>query len=263
MKKYIIITILSLVLVSFTTNIKKVSDTRKLTNNAFCVGESLKYRIHYGIINAGTVSMNVSKNVTINGKNTFNLKIEGQTLKSFEWAYKVRDKFESWIDLEMYAPLRYSKTIRENKYFDEDLVIFNHEQNWLKNTKGSLLIPKYTQDISSAIYYLRLLNYNNLSIGSKYSIDVYFDNKLYNLDIKYIGKEVINTDIGKLRCIKLKPELIVDRVFKNKDAMTVWVSDDENKIPIRIQTDISVGSLKVDITKTENLKNPISCVVKK
>lgn len=241
---------------------EKPVELRKIENNAYQSGEILNFRIHYGIINAGTVSMTVSEPLVINDKNAYNLKIEGETLKSFDWAYKVRDKFESWIDVESHAPMRYAKTVRENKYFNQDIAIYNHAEKWLKNKQGQMTIPQYTQDIASAIYYMRTLNYKDAKLNATFPIDVYIDNKVYNLNIKYVGKEIVNTDIGKLRCFKLKPQLVVDRVFKKADAMTVWVTDDDNKIPVRIQTDISVGSLKVDITKTQNLKNAMACSVK-
>jgi hypothetical protein len=99
---------------------------RTINNLAYQPGETLKYRIHYGAINAGVVSMNVSPTTSnINGKTTYNLRVEGETVKSFDWAYKVRDKFESWVDQESQAPLRYAKTVRENNYFHQDVVIYD------------------------------------------------------------------------------------------------------------------------------------------
>ncbi len=241
---------------------KVAANERKIENKAYQSGEILNYRIHYGIINAGLVNMTVSEPLTINNKTAYNLKVEGETLKSFDWAYKVRDKFESWVDGESQAPLRYAKTVRENTYFNQDIAIYNHSEKWLKNKQGQLTIPQYTQDVASAIYYMRTLDYANASVGTTYPIDVYLDNKIYNLNVKYVGKEVIKSDIGKIRCFEIKPQLVVDRVFKRTDAMTVWVTDDENKIPVRIQTDIRVGSLKVDLVKYQNLKNPMTCLIK-
>ena len=244
-------------------SIAHLTSLRSLSNNAYQPGELLKYRIHYGAINAGIVSMSVSPTAqNISGKNSYAVKVEGETVKSFEWAYKVRDKFESWIDQGSQAPLRYAKTLRENDYFAQDIAIYDHENAKLRNKKGEIPIPKYTQDIASAIYYLRNLDYNKAAINAQFPVDVYIDNEIYKLPITYKGKEIIKTDIGKIRCIKLKPQLVVDRVFAKSDAMTVWVSDDENRIPIRIQTDIRVGSLKVDITSFQGLKNTFSALVK-
>ena len=259
MKKIVIASLLSLFLLSF--SIVGNSPVRTVENRAYKAGEVLNYRIHYGVISAGVVSMEVGTKV-IDGKTTYHLKVEGETLKSFDWAYKVRDKFESWIDITSQLPIRYSKVVRENKYFDEDIAIYNHSEKWLRNPKGKLNITQYTQDLPSAIYYLRTIDYSKDVVGSQHYFDVYLDNKVYKLSLKYDGKETLKTDIGTIKCIKLKPQLIVDRVFKESDAMTIWVSDDENKIPIRISSEIYVGSIKVDITKTQNLKNPMTSQIK-
>ena len=85
---------------------------------------------------------------------------------------------------------------------------------------------------------------------------------MYNLNIKYVGKETISTDIGKLRCFKLKPQLVVDRVFKKADAMTVWVTDDLNHMPVRIESEIQVGAIAADAYKWEGLRNPMTAKVK-
>ncbi|MFN4915468.1 MAG: DUF3108 domain-containing protein [Sphingomonadales bacterium] len=236
---------------------------RKLNNQAFKVGEKLKFRVHYGIINAANINMSVDQATTINGRDALAVRCEGETLRSFDWAYKVRDKFQSWIDAEALAPIRYAKTVRENKYYDEDLAIYMHDKKKLRNTDGELTMPVYTQDIASALYYARCQNFENARINQVFPLDIYMDNKIYNLNFTYLGKETLNTDIGKVKCIKLRPKLVVDRVFKSSNDMTVWVSDDANRIPIRVQTDIQVGSLKVDITGYEGLRNAFTSIQKK
>lgn len=236
---------------------------RKVNNNAFKGGEKLTFRAHYGVINAATITMAVDAATTkIGARNAYGIKVEGETLKSFDWAYKVRDKFQSWVDDQSLAPLRYAKTVRENKYFDEDLAIYMHDQKKLRNTDGEITIPAYTQDIASALYYARNLDLKSAKLNQSFPVDVYLDNKVYNLNFTYLGKETIKTDLGKVKCYKLRPKLVVDRVFKDDDAMTIWVSEDENKIPIRVQAEIYVGSVKVDITKYENLKNDFTALVK-
>jgi len=236
---------------------------RKMTNSAFKAGEKLTFRAHYGLVNAATITMSIEAATSkISNRTAYQMKVEGETLKSFDWVYKVRDKFQSWVDNESLAPLRYAKTVRENKYFDEDLAIYMHDKKKLRNTDGEMTIPTYTQDIASALYYARNLDLKNATVNQKFPIDIYLDNKVYNLNFTYLGKETIKTDLGKVKCIKLRPKLVVDRVFKGTNDMTVWISDDENKIPIRVQTEIQVGSVKVDITGYSNLKNDFTALVK-
>jgi len=244
-------------LISF-NNAPQEFSTKSIKNQAYQSNEELNYRVHYGALNAAVVQMSVSKPLKINNKEAYNLKIEGQTINSFSWMFRVRDKFESWVDAKSHTPLRYAKTVREDAYYHQDIAVYNHKEKWLKNKEGKISITEHTMDVASAIYYMRTFDYKNKPIGHKFPMDIYIDNQLHNLSVKYVGKEEITTDLGKVACIKLKPQLVVDRVFKDQDAMTVWVSDDENHIPVRIQTDIYVGALKVDLTSYKNLKNPFS-----
>lgn len=272
MKKASIITLsaaaLALMAMSFERKDKLAADNsftyRKITNNAFKAGEKLTFRAHYGLINAATITMSVDAATTkIGNRTAYAIKVDGETLKSFDWAYKVRDKFQSWVDDQSMAPLRYAKTVRENKYFNEDLAIYMHDQKKLRNTKGELPIPVYTQDIASALYYARTLDLKNAKINQAFPVNIYLDNEVHNLNFTYLGKETIKTDLGKVKCYKLRPKLVVDRVFKDDDAMTIWISEDENKIPIRVQAAIYVGSVKVDITSYQNLKNDFTALVVK
>ena len=122
--------------------------------------------------------------------------------------------------------------------------------------------PAYVQDVIGAIYYARTLDFSTAKKNQVFPIDIYLDQTIYNLEFKYIGKETIKTDIGKVKCIKIKPKAVVDRVFKDDDSITLWVSDDANKIPIRVEADLAVGSLDVDLTSYKGLKNSFSAKVK-
>lgn len=242
---------------------------RNMKNQAFESGEVLKYRVHYGIINAAHITMKVQSSDEvfdrpneIKGRKAFHMIAEGNTLKAFDWAFKVRDRFESWVDMESMCPLKYTKQVQENNYRDHDLVFFRHISGKLNGKKGALDMESYTQDIVSALYYARNLDYENAQVGDSFPISVYLDNEIYNLDFKYMGTEVLKTDLGKVKCYILAPRLVVDRVFRTEEDMMVWISADKNKIPIRVKTDIKVGSLKVDITSYEGLKNPFEAKIK-
>lgn len=243
---------------------------RTITNNAFNVGEKLNYRVHYGLVNAANITMEVmASNQTFDrpnelvGRSAYHIVTEGKTIKAFDWAYKVRDKFESWVDQESLAPLKYAKQVQENKYIDQDLVFFRHPSSKLNGKKGALDMSPYTQDIVSVLYYARNIDYAKAKKGDLFPIHVYLDNKIYDLNFKFDGIETIKSDIGKVKCYKLIPKLVVDRVFKSEEDMTIWISADDNKIPIRVQSDIQVGSLKVDLTSYQGLRNTFSAKLKK
>lgn len=236
---------------------------RKVQNTSFQKNEILKYRIHYGIINAGTMSLTVvDKGDVVRGRPCYYARCEGKTNSAISWAYKVDDRFESLIDKESMAPLRYQKTVKENDYTDKDNAEYFPETGKMKTPSGEVSAPSYIQDLASAFYYFRNMDFKGATAGKTYPVDIYLDQKIYNLSFKYIGKETISTDLGKIRCIKIQPKLVVDRVFKNTDGMTVWISDDLNHIPIRVQSEIRVGSIKADITSHFGLKNPFDSKVK-
>jgi hypothetical protein len=244
---------------AYTAETEDYAQLRNQDNEAFTYGEQLKYRVHYGWINAADISIGVDKEPTvIKGRPTYRVSAYGRTYKSFDWAYKVRDNFISYIDSESMAPLKYYKKVQEDNYRDEDLVYYDHEKKWLTGKKKNMTMPAYLQDLVSGLFYARTIDFANSSVGSTFPLDIYLDQEIYNLKFKYMGTETIKTDLGSVKCYKLRPQLVVDRVFKDEDDMTVWISADANKIPIRVEAAIYVGSVKVDITSATGLRNSFS-----
>ncbi len=236
---------------------------RTQLNSAFTYGEELNYRVHYGFINAAKIKLKVNaETIYVHERPTYHLVADGRTISTFDWMFKVRDRFESYLDMEYMAPIKYVKTVKEDSYSDVDWVFFDHDKKRIKGKKKNMECPVYVQDIIGAIYYARTIDYNSARKGQTFPIDVYLDQQIYNLEFKYLGKETIKSDIGKVKCIKIKPKVVADRVFKDDKSITLWVSDDENKIPIRIEAALAVGSLKVDLTSYKGLKNTFSAKLK-
>lgn len=230
-------------------------DWRTIHNNAFTYGEKLEYRLHYGIINAGTIEMKVAeKPAVIDGRGTYHIDGYGKSIPSFDWMFKVRDHFESYVDTQAMLPLRFIKDQKEGGYNDHDYVTFNYFLKKCFNKKGTKDIPVDIQDVISVVYYARTLDMKNAKKGDEFPLALYLDNEVYKLKFKYDGKETIKTDVGKINALRIVPEVVADRVFRTKDAMTIWVSDDENKVPLRIKAEILIGSLKCDITGYSGLK---------
>lgn len=253
--------VIGVVLISsaFANQTASVGGERFIKNNAFTFGEELTYRVHYGWINAAKITIKVApKPVKIKGRTTYNITGYGKTYKSFDWAYRVRDHFETYLDSQSMAPLKYFKQVEEDSYKDVDLVFYDHEKKYLTGKKKSMEMPAYVQDVMSGVFYARTIDFSKSYIGQTFPLDIYLDQTIYNLKFKYLGTETIKTDLGKMKCYKLRPQLVVDRVFKDEDDMTIWVSADANRIPVRVQTDIYVGSLKIDITSHKGLNNPMT-----
>jgi hypothetical protein len=262
--KYAILVLLGIFQISMVNHTGATFNFRQIDNEAFTYGEELKFRVHYGFINAATINIKVGdKPEKIDGRTTYNIKASGRTNKSFDWMYTVRDHFETNLDSQSMAPLKYFKSVREDNYKDVDMVYYYHDKKKILGKKKNMTMPdSYVQDLVSAVFYARSLDLGKAYVGKTFPINVYLDQKIYQLKFKYMGTETIKSDIGKIKCYKLRPQLVVDRVFKDEDDMTVWVSADANKVPVRIQTDIWVGALKVDLVSHKGLRNKITAKVK-
>lgn len=236
---------------------------RKWNNTAWTGGEYLKYRVHYGAINAGEIEMQVGKDpVEINKRKTWHIEAKGRSYSGFDWFFKVRDHFQTYVDQSAIIPHQFVKSMHEGGYKDSDFALFNHEKNWLSSKKGSVAITDQVQDVISAIYYARTLDITKAVAGDTFPLMVYLDGEIFPLKIKYVGKEVIKTDLGKVNAVKVIPMVVADRVFKEDEGLELWVSDDLNKVPLRVKAGLAVGSVKVDITDYKGLRYTMNKVKK-
>jgi hypothetical protein len=250
MKKYILFLLL-IVTVSFDSP----------QEDAYDVGEWFKFRIHYGFVNAGYATMEV-KDAVVKNKKTFHVVGKGYTTGMSRFFFKVDDVYESYIDKESGNPLQYVRKINEGGYIKNQEGFFNQSANsilvkdYKNRNEKTFVIPKNTQDILSAFYYLR--NYPNIdkiSPGESVLIDMFIDDETTKFKLKFVGREDITTKFGVVSCMIFKPLVQSGRVFKEKESLTVWISDDTNRLPIRIKADLAVGSIKADLDAFKGLNN--------
>lgn len=229
-------------------------------NSAFTFGEQLTYRVHYGPFNAATITMQVAPQpALIDGIKTWHIIGEGTTHAGYDWFFKVRDRYESYIRQDDMNPIKYVRKVEEGGYKDFETAKFDHKKGKIYSSKGLVeTTDRSFQDVLSAIYYLRNVDFAKMKKGDKIYIKFYLDKILYSSMVTFQGKETIQTDIGTFSAIILKPKVVVDRVFPNEDAMTIWATDDGNLIPLRIKSELMVGSLKADITAMKGYKNPLT-----
>ena len=246
--------------------LKAGDDFCGLHNAAFQGGERIEYSIYYSVIglfvNAGNASFttNIEK---INNRTAYHVIGDGSSNAKYDWIFKVRDRYESFIDTTTLQPLKFIRNVNEGGYKTYENVTFNNQTNTAITTKGVFKIPACVQDVLSSIYYARNINFNSYKPDDKIPFNMFLDNQVYNIYVKYLGKEVIKTRYGKFHAIKFKPLLVKGTMFEGGEKMTVWVTDDANHIPIRIESPIVVGSIKVDMMKFSNLRNPMSALVSK
>jgi hypothetical protein len=258
--------LLSIVFCLFSGSVLAQNDFCSARNTSFQDGEKLTFHVYYNLnfvwINAGNAVFTTNTE-DMNGRKVYHIIGSGKTAKSYEWVYKVRDKYETYLDKETMLPLRFVRTVNEGGFKINQDVTFNHKKGEAVSGKKTYSMPKCTQDVLSAIYYARNIDYNKYKPGDKIPFSMFLDDKVYSLYIKYVGKEKITTKMGTFNSIKLVPLLIEGTIFKGGEKMNVWVSDDENHLPLRVDSPILVGSIKVDLVSYDNLRNPFQGMVSK
>lgn len=254
--KKIILLILFITTVSF--------DSQK--RDAFDVGESFKFRIHYGFINAGFATLEI-KEAALNNRKVFHAIGRGYTVGMSRIFFKVDDLYESYIDKETRAPYQYLRKINEGGYTKNQEGFFNQSENrvlvkdYKHSTEKTIEIPRNTQDILSSFYYLR--NYptiDKMKPGESIAIDMFFDDNTTKFKLKFMGREDIQTKFGVISTMIFRPLVQSGRVFKEEESVTVWISDDDNKLPIRIKANLAIGSIKADLETYKGLKNPFKII---
>jgi len=233
-------------------------------NTAFKDGEVVTMRVYYStlgmFIGAGDASFTTTVE-KFNGKQVYHCVGEGKTFPFFDNFFKVRDRYESYVDTVTMLPMKFIRNVSEGGYKAYNNVTFNRTARTATTTKGLFPIPDCIQDVISATYYARNINFNNYKPGDKIPFDMFLDDEVYHLYLRYIGKETIKTRYGKFRSIKFKPLLIKGTLFTGGEKMNVWISDDPNHLVLRVESPISVGSIKVDMMGYKNLRYPLTSLV--
>jgi hypothetical protein len=242
-------------------NISDLSEKLPIKNNtAFKEGEVLTYKMHYGFIDAGVAILEVKPNlIKVKNRNVYHIVGTGYTTGTTDWFFKVRDRYETYMDKDALVPWLFLRQVDEGGYKFSQNYSFNHytKKVDIGNDK-KFDVPFGVQDMVSAFYAGRNLDLSGAKTGDIYTVECFVDKELWPLKIRFVGRETISTELGKIKCLKFSPIVQKGRVFKKEEDLTVWISDDKNHIPMRVKADVLVGSIKMDITSAKNLANPLA-----
>lgn len=260
MKKLLFIILLT----SVNARLSAGDDFCGIRNNSFAANENISYVVFYnalGIyVNAG--SANFTTTLTrFNNKPAYHVVGTGVTNTKYDWIFKVRDKYESIIDTATLRPYKFIRNVSEGGYTKYENVTFNQNTNTAISNDGVFKVPNCVQDVLSSIYYARNINFEKYKPGDKIPFDMFIDNEVYNMYIRYLGTEVVKTRYGKFKTYKFKPLLVKGTIFEGGEKMTVWVTQDQNKVPVRIESPIVVGTVKVDLMGYKNLRYPLTSLI--
>jgi len=232
------------------------------SQDAFKTGEYFKFRIHYGIVNAGYATLEV-KDAVVKNKKVFHVVGRGVTTGMTKFFFKVEDVYESYFDKETGKPYQFVRKINEGGYTKNQEGFFDQAKNtvlvkdYKNKTQKTISVTENVQDIVSTFYYLR----NNpqigkMKVGESITIDMFFDDEVTKFKLKFLGKEDLKTEFGTVSTLMFRPLVQSGRVFKEEESLTVWISDDANRIPLRIKASLAVGSLKADLEEYKGLAHP-------
>ncbi len=242
-------------------------ELKKVGNNAFGPGEEFSFRAYYdsfltGKVTAGIASLEVREgDKDFNGRQTYHVIGKGKSKGAFNLFFKVDDKFESYIDEEYLVPWYFVRKTREGDYRKDDEVRFNQLSRSASSRTANKVIPVGTQDIISAFYYARTLDFSEARPGDTYAMNYFLDDSVYNAVIRFEGRETIEIGLGTFRCLRFKPMVVKGKVFSQPYAMDVWISDDKNHIPLLAKSEVIVGSVCLELTKYRNLLNPLVSLI--
>ncbi|MCS6930176.1 MAG: DUF3108 domain-containing protein [Saprospiraceae bacterium] len=235
---------------------------------AFQAGEKLTYKVYYNWnfvwLAAGEVTFEISEN-----DRYYHFKAIGRTYESYEWFYYVRDVYHSWADKNTLLPQYSERSIHEGEYriyeriqYDQNArkaVVWRAPKQGEPETRTEHHVQDYVFDVLSSIYFLRTLDLSNKPAGTEYPFRIFMDQEEFPLRLRYLGKEDNKKirGLGRFRTLKVQPQVIVGHIFTEDSKMTVWVSDDENRLPLLIETPIAVGSVKMILKEHKGLKYPL------
>lgn len=228
---------------------------------AFVSGELLQYKMSYsGFLRAGTATLEVSEQ-ELNGKNVFYAKGKGWTTGMIKWFFEVKDLYESYFDQKETKPYLFKRKINEGGYKKHRITTFNYSSNkaYIQDflAQNDTTVPFVNvQDILSSFYYLRNKDVSNLQKGEDLKLDMFIDAQVYPFKLRYLGKEVVKTKFGKIKTLVFRPFVQSGRVFKAEESVTLWITDDSNKIPIRVKAALAVGSLRAELEAYQGLATP-------
>lgn len=242
----------------------KAQPYRSINNEYFKRGEKLTYKVAFhslltGNLTAGTATLEVTKeNKQIGGRDTYHAVGYGKTTGLIEMFYKVEERFESYFDEKALIPWFFSRRTRENNYVKNENITFRHQERIAVSPLKVTTIPENVQDVISAFYYARCINITDAKPGKEYPVPFMLDDSVYQSKIRFVGRQTVKTRLGRINCLIIKPMVATGYVFDDPYPVTLWISDDGNRIPVLVESALSVGSVRIELTSYSGLTGPIN-----
>ena len=218
-----------------------------VTQRAFTVGERLVFDVGYGFITAGEAIISIPEYDTIAAHQCYKVMFQVNSTPTFSWFFEVRDRYETYLDVDGIFPWHFEQHVKEGHYRRDFAADFDQTNHVAKTSGKQYPIPPKVQDIMSAFYFARTLDYSKKLVGEKIHLQNFYKDSTYDLDVKFIGRETIRVEAGTFKCIVIEPLAKEGGLFKSDGRILIWLSDDERKIPVKISTKVLIGSINSEL----------------
>ena len=235
---------------------------RTIKQSAFGVGERLTFDVNYGMVTAGEAFMSIPRTDSLAGRKTYRIEFGVNSLPSFSWIYRVEDRYLTFIDVEAIAPLRFEQHIREGSYSRDFTADFDQMRHVARTSEGEYPIPPYVHDILSAFYYARTVDYAGFVVGDTIGLHNFYKDKSHELAVRFLGRQELDVAAGTFKTIVVEPLVKEGGLFKSEGRIVIWLTDDERKLPVRVNTKVLIGSIDVELREYSGLTGALPSRIK-
>lgn len=225
---------------------RQASDRMPGKDDAIVVGEKLTFSVRYGLIRAGEATMEIAGIDTIRGHPCYHVISKAKSSTVFDAIYKVRDRVESWMDIDFLFSRQYRKRLREGSYRADQEIEMDQENGYARYQDGRVFeMSANAHDVLSAFYFVRT---QPLEPGQEFNLESHVDRKNVPLRVRVHKRERIESPAGTFDCIVVEPMLRTPGLFKQEGSLTIWLTDDRRRMPVLMKSKIPVGSISVILT---------------
>jgi Protein of unknown function (DUF3108) len=259
-----------LIILIAATQADTLNPVRVLPQNNFGTGEHLEYRVHYGFVNAAEAIVHVDNTIQmVNRRPCYKVEVNGRTTGAFDLVSRVRDTWRTYIDTAAILPQQFYERKQEGGYKKEEQLVFDHQNDVVRvkeindpdgNDLLNMKVPDHVQDLISGYYFLRTVDFGKMQVGQIVVVKAFYDREVYDMKMRYGGKEEIETKFGKVNTLKINPILPKNKFFSGKEPISIWVSNDKNRVPLKASVELAIGAISLDIKKYSGLKTPLRFV---
>ncbi len=227
--------------------------TRLVTNDAFGLGERLKFSIGYGPITAGTAYLEVADTNTYEGFLCYRISSQTSSNGFFDSFYKVRDTVLSQLDVDGLFSRYLFKSLHEGSYHSSREITFDHPAQRAYFRKGdgepdTVTLFPFTNDELSILYYTRT---RELKVGTSIQVPAISGDTCRMIEVRVLGRETIEVPAGEFKCLIVEPMLAAAGVFKQEGDIKVWLTDDRLHMPVLMKSKVFVGSIYAELEEYE------------